>query len=750
MKNLRSFIGAYKALSKVIKDASRTIAPLDILTAGRTSSDKVVWTESALEAFNNAKESLKLTKTISIPKKDDQLWIVTDGAQTPAGLGSTLYITRSDLDKHILAGFFSAKLKQHQPRWLPCEIEALSITASCNHFRPLIIQSSKKTKVLTDSKPCVQAYQKLMRGEFSASSRVQTFLTLVNHLNVSINHISGASNLVADFASRNAPVCNHRNCQICKFNISVSESVVFSISSKAVGPFTNRNAWLNIQSNCPSLQKTKEHLQSGTRPSKKCTKENDTKRYLRIASLARDGLLVVKGSGNPFSPAEDRILVPREIVPGLLTSIHLQTVHPTPYQLKQVFLRNFACLDTDRYIRENCENCYTCASLKSLPKHINEFSTSDRSDHVGQEYACDVMRRAGQCILVSREGVSSYTTAVIVPSERSECLLDGVIETILPLHPTDGPSSSIRVDPAPGFQHLHSTQPLKVYGIEFDMGRVKNPNKNSIADKAIQELESELVRIEPSGGRISNRQLTIALSRLNSRIRLHGLSAYELMFRRSQYTASTINNQDSDIILSQYNSRISNHLPSYNSQQPKSALRSRRHMENTPVEGSIVYLKNERSKHLARERYIVVKSEGQWLTVQKFHKDKFCSRQYKIHVSECFTIPIDHSLHDHPHTTSFSDDDDYDDVELSIDNRTQDQFAPSSHATPEVVGNSIPLDITNEADSSTTANKAPDCSQQVIRRYPTQNRKPPSFLLNEMASTNVVEEMEEEEEAAAP
>jgi len=758
VKNLRSFIGAYKALSKVIKDASRTIAPLDTLTAGRSSSDKVVWSESALEAFEAAKQSLKLTKTIAIPKRDDQLWIVTDGAQIPAGIGSTLYITRNDSDKPILAGFFSAKLKQHQPRWLPCEIEALSITASCNHFRPLIIQSSKKTRVLTDSKPCVQAYKKLMRGEFSASSRVQTFLTMVNHLNVSINHISGASNLVADFASRNAPVCSHLNCQICKFNTTVSDSVVFSIGSKAVGSFTNRNAWLNVQSNCPSLQKTKEHLQNGTRPSKKCTKVNDTKRYLKLASLARDGLLVVSGGGNPFSPAEDRIVIPREIVPGLLTSIHLQTDHPTPYQLKQVFLRNFACLDADRYIKENCDNCYTCASLKSLPKHINEFSTSAPSEHVGQAYACDVLKRAGQCILVSRESVSSYTTAVIIPSERSECLLDGVIETVLPLHPTDGPMSSIRVDPAPGFQHLHSTQPLKVYGMEFELGRVKNPNKNSVVDKAIQELENELVRIEPSGGRISSRQLTFAVSRLNSRIRLHGLSAYELMFRRSQYTASTIDNPDSDIISSQHNSRLANHLPSFRSQQPRSALRSRQ-SDNLPMEGSIVYLKNDRSKHLARERYIVVKSEGQWLTIQKFLKDKFCSKLYKIHVSECFTLPCDRSLHNHSHTTNMSvdeDDDDlsgYDDVEVvTTDTRSRDPSIQPLPTTPDDVMIE-PSHTSIEQETPSTSNTGPVSPEQGSRRYPMRIRKAPSFLLNEWASEGIglmETEEDEEEEAATP
>ena len=349
------------------------------------------------------------------------------------------------------------------------------------------------------------------------------------------------------------------------------------------------------------------------------------------------------------------------------------------------------------------------------------------------------MRRAGQCILVSRESVSSYTTAVIIPSERSEHLLDGIIETVLPLHPIDGPSSSIRVDPAPGFQHLDKTQPLNIYGIEFDLGRTKNPNKNSIADKAIQELESEIVRIEPSGARISNRQLTFALQRLNSRIRLHGLSAYELMFRRSQYTASTIDNLDSDIISSQHTSRVSNHLPSYNSQQPRSAPRSR-HTDHTPIEGSIIYLKNDKSKHMARERYIVTKIDGDWLTIQKLLRDRFCSKQYRIHISECFTIPFNRFPNNNNLMMSSEDEDDSEDHDqpfaASTVQHNIDTCAPAVSDNSSVTVPVIPEEATPAA----------------ARHYPSRNRRPPSLLLNEIAPNFFEGEVEagEEEEVATP
>ena len=207
IKGLRSFIGTFKALSKVIKGSSRIIGPLETLTVSCPSSEKITLSESAIGHFNAAKNSLKSTKTIHIPRRSDHLWIVTDGAVKSSGIGATLYITRQDANRPLLAGFFSAKLKQHQPRWLPCEVEALAISSACNHFRPFIIQSLHQTQVLTDSTPCVQAHGKLIRGEFSTSARCQTFLTIVTNLNVTLQHVSGASNIVADYASRNRPQC---------------------------------------------------------------------------------------------------------------------------------------------------------------------------------------------------------------------------------------------------------------------------------------------------------------------------------------------------------------------------------------------------------------------------------------------------------------------------------------------------------------------------------------------------------------
>ena len=81
-KSLRSFLGAYKILSLVIPNCSSFLKPLEKLTHGKKSSDRVDWTDESVSAFHTAQAYLSTNKSIVLPKEDDQLWIVTDGASS--------------------------------------------------------------------------------------------------------------------------------------------------------------------------------------------------------------------------------------------------------------------------------------------------------------------------------------------------------------------------------------------------------------------------------------------------------------------------------------------------------------------------------------------------------------------------------------------------------------------------------------------------------------------------------------------
>ena len=209
---LRSFIGAYKVLFRVIPRCSSYLTPLDAVTAGRASQQSINWTNDLRAAFSSTQNALSSALTITLPRLEDQLWIVTDGAVRDPGIGATLYVTRGD--KLHVSGFFSTKLRGSQTTWLPREVVAFSIVAATKHFSPYLIQSVKKACIFTDSKPCVQAYEKLCRGEFSASPRVSTFLSVVSRYQASVRHVSGAAILPSDFASRNAAACDNETCHL--------------------------------------------------------------------------------------------------------------------------------------------------------------------------------------------------------------------------------------------------------------------------------------------------------------------------------------------------------------------------------------------------------------------------------------------------------------------------------------------------------------------------------------------------------
>ena len=78
---LRSFIGAYKVLARVIPKCAHILSPLEDAVAGENSKDKLTWSNSLHDAYKRAQQSLLIhNKRIVLPKPTDQLWIVTDGA----------------------------------------------------------------------------------------------------------------------------------------------------------------------------------------------------------------------------------------------------------------------------------------------------------------------------------------------------------------------------------------------------------------------------------------------------------------------------------------------------------------------------------------------------------------------------------------------------------------------------------------------------------------------------------------------
>ena len=125
---------------------------------------------------------------------------------------------------------------------------------------------------------------------------------------------------------------------------------------------------------------------------------------------------------------------------------------------------------------------------------------------------------------------------MVIEDERHHILRDALFRLCIQLRPLDGPPAVIRTDPATGFKSLVTDQLLQHHRIVLELGDPKNLNKNPVAEKAVQELEIELLRQDPFGGAVSEVTLAEATANLNSRIRFRGLSSREMWYQQDQFS----------------------------------------------------------------------------------------------------------------------------------------------------------------------------------------------------------------------
>ena len=276
-----------------------------------------------------------------------------------------------------------------------------------------------------------------------------------------------------------------------------------------------------------------------------------------------------------------------------------------------------------------------CQSLKAIPRHLQPQSSSDLPATIGVSFAADIVKRYRQLILVLRETVSSYTLTSLIESEKREHLRDGLLILSVGLRSLCDHGVTIRVDPAPGFSALHNDKDLLSHGIKLELGHAKNPNKNPVAERAVEELGLELLNISPEGGPISRVTLALATANLNSRIRRDGLSACELWTQRDQLTGEQLPIVDRQVILNQHHSRLQNH-PS--SSVSKAGGKPRLPYPTVSV-GTLVSLVCDKSKLAAREKYLIVGlTDSNTCQLRKFTSSQFRSKVYTVPISQCFPV----------------------------------------------------------------------------------------------------------------
>ena len=693
VKQMRSFTGSVKQMKDNLKNYHLLLHPLEKVVAGRKSAERITWTDSLREAFTKVQKFASNPDILALPKPSEKLIIFPDWSDEHQAGAAPLYVKRDS--KLLKVRNFGQRLRAMK-RWAPCEGEAWIIRTGVENHSPWIEESSVITEVATDNYPCVLAFKRLRRGLFSKSVRVAYFLSTLGSFRVELVHKPGL-NHPGDYDSRNCASCSFgKNCQVCIFafnltgptaqelahpaEVTIPDAEVLGVtindvlSGPAIIPYTQRPGWLDIQQENKVLKKLRLHMQGGTIPARKVQGQKELKSLYTLflhqkITIAKDNM-IVKVDVDKSGDKKETIVVPSNIMKGLIMALHYRFSHPHPSSKELLTLCNryWFSVTTSKLIDEVKNNCQLCKSIAPVPREFFEQSTT-KSGKLGASWACDVMRGDLQFVFIAREKLSSYTVTKIIPNERHETLREAIIVSTAELIPEDG--LTIQVDNASGLVKLVGDSHLERLHIKVDTGRKNNKDSNPAAEKAVKEFREQKLRYKPEGGPISESERATITASLNRMIRNRNLSAREIVTNRNQNTHEPLNLCDDSLANEQLQLRLANHPLS-----EKSKIKGGSKALPTQVwPGALIFLKKDKSKLRARETYIVIKIEEEFCYIKKL-KNRIMSENYKVKLSEICLLPCQ------------QDPDDADDeLESKEENDTNIQHRENVEPEPDLVEN---------------------------------------------------------------
>ena len=669
---LRSYLGLYKTFLKNQKDQAQILDPLHQLTGNNHSTkDRIPWTEELKLVFYESQAKVDTIVPLYNPKPDDQLIITWDWCEKKRAIGAILWAINEE-KKHV-CGYYSLMLdKSVKKKLIACEGEALAAKFAIFAFRTYLIRAKNVSIGLTDNEIFYQAYRLLARGNLSTSQKLNALAIASESANVQIQHVSGKMgfNFASDQFSRFPTNCETPDaCEICKFvsdaaneagdAICISRSNVHDedeekLTSSIFAVKTNHpeqsqaitmtdDFILAEQKRDPDIQQTIWYLNNRRRPLDRDTSINTVKHYLRYSKdrASKDGYLLVNSKGilvivksSPGVATKTiRPVIPEHLSMALIATIHLKRNHPKATQIQNILSSSFFILKSSSKIEKVLSNCLLCNADEFFKKQTDVYSTSEPPDHPYQKLVADVMKRNGSNVMVVTDSLTGHTASCLVKSEKAEDLELALVKTILPFRPGNG-RSIVKVDTAPGLKKIiNHPGTLSKYDIVLEPGRPKNKNSLGIVDKRIRELEDELRKILPDGDPVDENSLLLATKFLNERIRQHGFSANELLFRRKQETLEELNIEDKRLKEQVFKARKESHN---NKEDLPASTRP------TIKVGHIGFIKHEKTKHSVRPAYFVtnVDEKNQLITAKKMlhiHSripTRFQNANYEIKMSD--------------------------------------------------------------------------------------------------------------------
>lgn len=188
-KELVRTLATFGFYQRCIPSFASIVLPLRDLVANKT----FVWNDGHAVAFTALKEALINSATLTFPRVGCHLTITADASSR--AIGACLNQVEDGIPKPL--SFFSRKLSATEARYSAFDRELLAVFSAVKKWKPLI--DCGNVTVFTDHKPLIGAFQNTTPR---ISDKQQRQLSFISEYVMSMVHISGKDNVVADTLSR--------------------------------------------------------------------------------------------------------------------------------------------------------------------------------------------------------------------------------------------------------------------------------------------------------------------------------------------------------------------------------------------------------------------------------------------------------------------------------------------------------------------------------------------------------------------
>ncbi|CAM4658449.1 unnamed protein product [Lepidochelys kempii] len=190
-KQVQSFLGLAGYYRRFVPHYSQIAAPLTDLTK-KKQPNAVQWTGKCQKAFNKLKATLMSDPVLRAPDFDKPFLVTTDASER--GVGAVLMQKGPDQEFHPVV-FLSKKLSERESNWSVTEKECYAIVYALEKLRPYVW--GRRFHLQTD-----HAALKWLHTVKETNKKLLRWSLALQDFDFDIQHISGASNKVADALSR--------------------------------------------------------------------------------------------------------------------------------------------------------------------------------------------------------------------------------------------------------------------------------------------------------------------------------------------------------------------------------------------------------------------------------------------------------------------------------------------------------------------------------------------------------------------